>query len=65
MGLIKNMVAVYKFAKAGGDWNTGEVRGPSKPAEKQAAQPEEAAQPKKAEAPAGWRAKAAVKRSRA
>jgi hypothetical protein len=60
MGIInaaKFLVGAYQFAKAGGDWNTGEL--PKKP-KTDAAKPEQPAkptaqQPAKSEPPrAGW-----------
>lgn len=54
MGLIKTLVATYKFAKAGGDWNTGEIR--QKPAKGDAAKADAAKEQPEAKKPEGWTA---------
>lgn len=51
MGLIKSLVATYN-AKAGGDWNTGEIR--QKPTN--ASKPDAAAKQPEAKRPEGWNA---------
>lgn len=49
--MIKNLVSMSSFAKAGGDWNTGELR---KQPDAKAAAPQ--AKEPTTEAPKGWSA---------